>query len=43
MSEKIYTVAVTFCKEEGDEDEDEDEGSLETVIFNDGIGGLVRS
>lgn len=41
MSEKIYTVAVTFCKEEGDEDEDE--GSLETVIFNDGIGGLVRS
>lgn len=41
MSEKIYTVAVTFCEEEGDEDEDE--GSLETVIFNDGIGGLVRS
>lgn len=37
MSEKIYTVAVTFCEEEGDE------GSLETVIFNDGIGGLVRS
>lgn len=41
MSEKSYTVTVTFCEE--DEDEEEDEGSLETVIFNDGIGGLVRS